>query len=349
MKPSVLKKRQRERAHLQIKKRPRRPSTNTSHTPFPFEPLTALYTKNCQIAALFKLNLGERFRQLHNHYLVPLLKPNPFSSFYEQSIQDYLVESRLRFQFKRLLNAYRLHTIHKRPLDSIDPITFSPIQEPICVYSMKDRRRYLFEADSLNKGIRKNLYHSQYTIPEPKEPIHVITNRPFTYVQLISIFEQLRSTKQRIEDLSIYRSLQFQIQVWKRYMHRQLRMTAIREELQNLKSLEGQDMLLDFIKNSMAATRFPLTERFETILESAVYWYPDHTLIGLLRTLCIKSYESNLFKIEIHEILLMQFANLFSRHFPKCSLWDQVEDRLIADTEALKELEALDVDQARRV
>ena len=335
MKPSILKKQQK-------RKRNKSKGTCSTHfTPYPFEPLTALYTQSWQIAALFKLNITQRFRQLHDHYLVNE-KRIPFRAFYEQSIQDYIVEARLRFQFKRLLNAYRVYKINQRPLDNVDPITFSPIQECICVYSMKERRRYFFEADSLNKGIRKNLYYSQYTIPEPKEPINVITNRPFSRVQLISIFEQLRSTKQRIEDLSIYRTLQFQIQVWKRYMYRQLRMTAIREELQNPKSLDGQDMLLDFIKDSMVATRFPLTERFEAILESAVYWYSDHTLLGLLRTLCMKSYESNLFKVEIHEILMMQFANLFSRHFPKCALWDQVEDRLVADAEALRELEALE-------
>jgi hypothetical protein len=270
---------------------------------------------------------------------------SPFQSIYNELIKHYIIELRLRYQFKRLLNAYRVRKADQKSSDLVDPITMSPIREPIYVYSVKDRRRYIFEADSLNKSIRRNLYHSQYTVPEPKAPINVFTNRPFTEVQMCSIFEQIRSTRQRIEDLSTYRSLQFQLPIWRRYMARQLRIAAIKEELQNPKSLDGQDMLTDFIKDSMAATKFVLTDKFEMILQSAVEWYPDHPLIGLLRTLCIKTYESELFKIDIHEILMMQFANLFSRNFPKCSLWSEVEDRLVADTEALREMEALDVER----
>jgi hypothetical protein len=296
------------------------------------------------MASLFKFSFKARIDQLIAYYSPAFdsTATNPFQEFYTAFIKDYLIEMRLRFQFKRLLNAYRIHQANRKSTDLVDPITLNPIREPIYVYGMK--RRFVFEADSLNKSIRKNLYHSQYTIPEPKEPINVITNRPFTYIQLISIFEQLRSTRQRIEDLSIYRTLQFQIHSWKRYMYRQLRMTAIREELQNPLSPDGQDMLLDFIKDSMAITRFPLTDRFETILENAVYWYPNHALMGLFRTLCIKSYEATLFKIEVREFLWMQFARLFNRNYPRCALWDQVEDRLAADAEALRELEQLDVE-----
>jgi len=306
--------------------------------------MTTLYkdTRSWQLAPLFTISLHKRLHLLSTTYAAAfdLDKVFPFRELCNQFVRDYLIEIRLRYQFKRLLNAYRLHKMNKKSTDRIDPITFNHIQRPIRVYSVLERRCYLFDPDSLNKSIRKNLYHSQYTIPEPKDPINVYTNRPFTFVQLLSIFEQLRSTNQRIEDLSLYRTLQFQLQIWKRHMDRALRLTAIREELQNPKSLEGQDMLADFIKDSMVLTRFPLTERFEHILDNAIYWYPDHILFGLLRTLCIKSYESNLFKIEIREILMMQFANLFQRNYPKCALWDQVEDRLVADSEALKEQEA---------
>jgi len=305
--------------------------------------MTTLYkdTHSWLLAPVFTLGLHGRLHLLSTTYAAAFDIEGlyPFRDHCNQFVRDYIIEIRLRYQFKRLLNAYRIHKMNQKSTDRVDPITFNPIRDPICVYSVSERRRYLFEPDSLNKSIRKNLYHSQYTIPEPKEPINVYTNRPFTFVQLISIFEQLRTTHQRIEDLSIYRTLQFQLPIWKRHMDRPLRMVAIREELQNPTSLDGQDMLADFIKDSMASTRFPLTERFEHILDNAIHWYPDHTLLGLLRTLCVKSYESSLFKIEIHEILMMQFAKLFSRNYPKCGLWDQVEDRLVADSDALKEQE----------
>jgi len=313
-------------------------STAILQQPYSFKPMTPLYRAgNWQLIPLFRMSLQARFNTLLTDYGAAFdSNARTFQSFYDQFMKDYIIECRLRFQFKRLLNAYRIHKMNRRSTDNIDPITLNPIREPIYVYSVKERRRYLFEADSLNKSLRRNLYHSQYTIPQPKEPINVITNRPFTRTQLLSIVEQLRSTKQRMEDLSIYRTLQFNIPVWTRYMHRQLRITAVREELMNQTSLDGQDMLLDFIKDSMMTAHFPLTERFELILDHAVQWYPEHTLLGMFRTLCMKTYEATLFKIEIHEILMMQFAKLFSRHYPKCGLWSQVEDRLVADSEALR-------------
>ena len=305
--------------------------------------MTTLYkeTRSWLLAPVLTMTLHKQYHLLSTTYAAAFDPDHthPFQDYCNEFVRDYIIEIRLRHQFKRLLNAYRVYKMNQKSTDRIDPITFNPIRDPIRVYSVPERRCYLFDPDSLNKSIRKNLYHSQYTIPEPKDPINVYTNRPFTFVQMISIFEQLRLTNQRIEDLSLYRTLQFQLRVWKRHMDRALRMTAIRDELQNLTSLDGQDMLADFIKDSMVATRFPLTERFEHILDNAIHWYPEHTLLGLLRTLCVKSYESSLFKIEIHEVLMMQFANLFQRNFPKCSLWDQVEDRLVADSAALKEQE----------
>ena len=332
------------------KKKKRMPPTPyvARYPSYPFKPVTSLFRGNYawQIAPLMRMNIKGRCTQLSTSYAAAFdpAQDHPFQNFYIAFVKEYLIELRLRYQFRRLLNAYRVHKANQKSTDFVDPVTLNPIREPIYVYSVKDRRRYIFEADSLNKSIRKNLYHSQYTIPEPKAPINLFTNRPFTDVQLMSIVEQLRATKQRIEDVSTYRTLQFQLPIWRRYMYRQLRMTAIKEELQNSKSLDGQDMLTDFIKDSMIITKFVITDRFEVILDSAVHWYPDHPLIGLLRTLCIKSYESELFKIDIHEVLMLQFASIFARNFPRCDLWSQVEDRLIADAQALREMEALDVE-----
>lgn len=292
------------------------------------------------IGSLFKQPLTKRLYTINTWYPVRV----PTDLFNTQFQKEYLIEARIRFQFKRLLNAYRIRKMNNKSTDMMDPITFCPIEHPIFVYSMKPLRRYIFEADSLNKGIRKNLYYSQYTIPSPKDPINVITNQPFTAPQLISIFEQLRATKQRIEDLSIFRSVGFCLPVWKRYMFRQLRLTAIKDELQNYQSYEGQDILADFIKDSMAAVNIPLTNFFEDVLSRAIQWYPGHPLLQLLRTLCIKYYESNIFKLDIHAILMMQFNNLFIRHYPSGDLWIQTRDRMLADSQAEAEAEAEDED-----
>ncbi len=346
LKPSILKARRKEaRARKEIEERrkdrlkyhAKKKRRYTLRAPPPIPSLyKGIYTHI--LGPLFHQPLTRRLHTIHTWYPVRA----PTDVFCTQLQKEYLIEARLRFQFKRLLNAYRVRKMNEKSTDMMDPITFCPIEHPIFVYSLKPRRRYVFEADSLNKGIRKNLYYSQYTIPLPKDPINVITNQPFTAPQLISIFEQLRATKQRIEDMSIFRSIGFCLPVWKRYMFRQLRLTAIKDELLNMESYEGQDMLADFIKDSMGSVNIPLTNVFEDILMRAIQWYPGHTLLQLLRTLCIKYYESNIFKLDIHTLLMLQFDNLFKKHYPNGDLWAQTRDRMLADSQAEAEAEADD-------
>jgi hypothetical protein len=231
----------------------------------------------------------------------------------------------------------------KKSSDYIDPITLNPILHPIRVYDVSKRRSYVFEADSLNKAIRKNLYAHQYTVPGPKKPINILTNRPFTYVQLVSIHNQLLSTRTRMEDFAFFRKWQFKLETWKMYMYNHIYLAAVKEELYNHQSMDGRDMLEDFIKDMMFLTKIPLTDLFELVIPNAISWYPEHPLLQSLRALCVSSYESNIYQLNVGLLIANRFVTLFKPNYPKCTLWDQVLDRMKADSDAERELEAADV------
>ena len=262
-----------------------------------------------------------------------------FPTFCNTIYQEYIVEARLRYQFKRLLNVWLQKKMNRKTSDLIDPVTMNPIQHPIYVYDLKQRRRYVFEADSLNKSIKRNLYAHEYTIPGPKKPVNIIINRPFTYAQLITLYDQLLSTRTRIEDFSTFRKFQFKLETWKLYMYNHLYMAAIKDELYNYQSGDGKDMLEDFIKDMVGIIKVPLTERFELIITNAVSWYPEHPLLQQFRSLCLSSYEATTFQLNTGVLLAHRFRTLFLSSYPNGPLWLQVWDRMVADSDAEQALE----------
>jgi len=353
MKPSVRKRQERldnKKRRRILQNRNTNTNTNTVHyfpqqiqqTPssFAFKSGTILTQPHTWlIHRLFKMPLKQRLAQFA-HYEMEVKKV--FPSFCEAIFKEYMVEMRLRYQFRRLANAWIRRQMDRKSSDLIDPITLNPIVHPIYVYDRRQKRRYVFEAESLNKAIKKNLYAQQYTVPHPKRPINILTNKSFMYVQLISVYDQLLSTRCRMEDFSLYRKWGFRLETWKHHMYNHIYVTAIKEELYNYQSADGQDMLEDFIKDMMSVCNIPLTHLFETTLTNAVAWYPDHSLLQQLRSLCVTSYEANIFHLNTGVLIAARFDNLFRPNHPKCPLWDMVMDRMKADSDAEAAVEAAD-------
>jgi len=328
-----------QKKRIQKQRKANRLWTAKAYTPIPFafEPKMVLNQPNTWLLyRFFDKSLKTRLEELVGYEMT---KPI-FPLFSEAILKEYLVEVRLRFQFKRLLNAWLRKRMDKKCSDRVDPITMNPILHCIRVYDIKQRRSYVFEADSLNKAIKKNLYAHQYTIPGPKKPVNILTNRPFTYSQLVSIHDQLLGTRTRMEDFASYRKLQFKLETWKMYMYNHIYLAAIKEELYNYQSLDGRDMLDDFIKDMVIIAKIPMTELFELVITNAIHWYPEHPLLQNLRALCLSSYESNIYQLNVGILLISRFINIFRI---KCSLWDQVTDRMQADSDAEKALEDEDV------
>jgi len=284
------------------------------------------------------------FKQIiQTDHLLTVQPPTIFSVYHYNLCRDYLMEIRFRAVFRRLLYHWRLRKINKKSQELIDPITFMPITKLVTIYDMKQGRKYCFEATSIIKSITKNLFYQQYTMPQPKPPKNIITNIPFTLAQLTSLYDQLKG-QSNAGYFAYYRKLKFQLPTWTLHMHPTLNLEAIKEELRDPKSADGRDIFLDFMKDYMVIAKFPLTEHFETVLDDAVEWFYDDSLLAKFRSICINHYESRLFGVNIHNTLVCAFINLFKPQYPAGPLWTKVTHRQIKETEDLRKAEAMEVD-----
>ena len=243
-----------------------------------------------------------------------------FKTIYEGICNDYLMERKFRGIFRRLINRWRIRRIDAKPQDLIDPITFMPIENLVSVYDMEQRRKYCFDALSLVKCITKDLFRQQYTIPSPQMPKNVVTNRPFKFQQLISIQRQLSAIPGAVY-FSYFRKVGFCLNQWKLYMGRTLRLAAIKEELNDIRSYDGKEMLADFIKDTMIEIGIVVTDHFEQVITDAIEWYPDNPLLARLRHLCVLSHEAHIYRIDNQPTLLHMFDATFRKTYPDGPLW----------------------------
>jgi hypothetical protein len=124
-------------------------------------------------------------------------------------------------------------------------------------------------------------------------------------------------------------------------------MAAIKEELYNYQSMDGKDMLEDFMKDMITILKVPLSERFELVITNAISWYPEDPLLQKFRALCLSSYEATTFQLNTGILLAHRFQNLFMPSYPNGPLWTQVWDRMVADSDAEKALEEEDIAMGR--
>lgn len=100
---------------------------------------------------------------------------------------------RLRTAFRHLARRAILRICDKIPFSETDPITLSPVQQPVILYDMKNRCRHQFEARTLMAHIHNQLLHTSFGFPASVEPRNPLTNIPLTLGQLTSIYGQLTS------------------------------------------------------------------------------------------------------------------------------------------------------------
>ncbi len=259
------------------------------------------------------------------HAFHTLAKTEIFTLNRDSIYRDYLMELRLRRLFKMLLYHWRMKRLirNSRESEPLDPITFMPIENPDYVYDLKKNRRFTFEASTLSISIRRNLYAQLYAVPQPKRPINIITNRAFTNMQLISIHEQLKMYPIRIEDLGVFRRLDLSIERWKLYMFPYLQNEAYREELYDYQSETGHDLLHDYIMDSMYTLNYQPTEAFKIMLFKIIGWWPGHSILEVLRHLCLKSYEADYFNLHAKGLLLLKTKIAIDALWPNSMLLKQ--------------------------
>jgi hypothetical protein len=140
-----------------------------------------------------------------------------------------IVEARCRLAFKKLLNIWLKRRADKIPLNTDDPITLCPYDQPLIVYDMTHRSRHCFEAKTLITNIYHQLRYSFGGFPKPLSPMNPITNLAFGRGQLTHIFDSALRLGYYSAPLVAFRDASFDINIYNYLQERPLRFAAISE------------------------------------------------------------------------------------------------------------------------
>lgn len=94
---------------------------------------------------------------------------------------------------ERLVHTWHIHKCMRNIKNTVDAVTLEIPTKPVYVINYKQRVSYVYEARSLIKTIENRLLLCDYMFPEPKEPVNMLSNEPFSYGQLLSIYGQCKA------------------------------------------------------------------------------------------------------------------------------------------------------------
>ena len=188
------------------------------------------------------------------------------------------------------------------------------------------RRTFTFDAKPLVKHISHCLYQQERMVPNAKAPTNVITNRPFTFPQLFSITKQVIRAGINPGHLLNYQYHYYDILRWKTYMGQALLIAAIKEELFNSDSTDGQDLMIDFLLSQLRILGIQPIPEFESLLMKAVEMFPTHPVVQSLRDLCFRDYEARILKVNIRVLVMNAVHRFYVRELQSGSFWRLVYD-----------------------
>jgi len=135
------------------------------------------------------------------------------------------------FKFKKLLRILlqrRLRILCLRNcINTFDAATMDIPKKPVYVINFSQKCSYIYEAVTLLRTIQNKLLVSDYMFPDPKEPVNLFTNEPFTIGQYISIFSQCKAQGEFSWLFDRFRASEFTIKTFSNRFKQQLKLEAV--------------------------------------------------------------------------------------------------------------------------
>ena len=110
-------------------------------------------------------------------------------------------------KIKPLIFRWQVNKCMTNVKNTEDPVTLEVPRNVIRVIDFNNKSSFVYDSAALRKTIETRILYSDYMFPEPKDPINLLSNTPFSYSQLVSIINQFRSHKDSswiLEDLYKY-------------------------------------------------------------------------------------------------------------------------------------------------
>lgn len=145
------------------------------------------------------------------------------------------------FKFKQMIN----RLIHQRryrrciqnTVNTDDVVTMEIPKKPVYIVSLNYGHSYVYEASTLRKTINARLLHSDYMFVNVCEPLNLLSNEPFTYIQYISLYYQLKAYGMCSLTLELFKSCGFDLERFERRHSQHLKISAIDNHFKNEEDL----------------------------------------------------------------------------------------------------------------
>lgn len=216
-----------------------------------------------------------------------------YENLKEQVAAAYLREYGLRWIFRRFLQRWRIRRADRKYVPTVDPITLVESEQPIDVYDATTK--YVFEAKTLSQHMESMLLYHEGGFALPKIPRNPWTNLEFTYVQLLSIYVQLHFYGHVKWALHTLRQFNFNKKIWHLYHESMITVKAIKNSIQRLDTVDGRELLEDFILSKLEDTGYQISSRLATAYHQAILRAPTHWYLERCKQIAIFHYEAEHF------------------------------------------------------
>ena len=228
-----------------------------------------------------------------NGEIVINYKPKQFDNVCVQVFSAYMREMKLRAAFRRVWAMWKVYKLNKIVHADVDPITLC---DPVHRVVMYDKyKKYVFDANSLATWIESKLLYQEYGFALPTYPRNPWTNVEFTYVQMISIYYQLKAYGELRWGFITLKQHDFNKKIWSLYHKSALTMKAIKTNLWALDNIESRELLEDFIFAMYDELQITTTSSIITGFRIAIRHVPQHWYLEKWKALAFQHLEAQHF------------------------------------------------------
>jgi hypothetical protein len=187
--------------------------------------------------AFFDIKTKYTFR-FHNDKSMAFLKLPDVSNFMQQSYKKEEYEwNKIRRLFLRLFKIKRMMQkicrlwLYRKSMKNIvnteDVVTMEVPKKPVYVINIQRRCSYVYEASTLRKAINNRLLSCDYMFITPLYPLNILSNEEFTYMQSVSIYNQLKVYGGCSWALERFKVYGFNLKMFETKCSQQLKLAAI--------------------------------------------------------------------------------------------------------------------------
>lgn len=248
---------------------------------------------------------GKTLYEIKKHRQYEMIKRKKLSLYYplyqgESTLHIFLstyypltlLDIKTKWLFKILLYKWRLNTYTL--VNDVDPITLQCPVKPLTFISHR-KLKYTYDAISLFKDIHLTLLQHQAFIPSPQTPKNILTNEPFTYIQQISILNQIKAYGYTSWAIEGYISSGYSIDKFSTMFRVNLLAYSAKMTILDFDDYEGGDTIYNFILEMHIENNINLSSRHKNIFKWIIYHLNTDKFYINWRNKCIQWYENDIY------------------------------------------------------